>query len=171
VLSSDGKHLYSGSGDLIRNTPGEIKVWNLEMGKETLTLRGHSQPVTSLVLSSDGKHLYSGSGQFDKLGEIRVWDLEGGKETLTLRGYTNWVTSLVLSSDGKRLFSGSGQFNTPGEITIWNLEAAQETLTQEGAHPAGVRRLVLSSEDQRLKGKEGLRDLHSSTASGSHYFP
>ena len=55
----------------------DIKVWDLETGKEILTLRGHTTAVTSLALSPDGKRLYSGSSD----DTIKVWDLETGKET------------------------------------------------------------------------------------------
>ena len=68
-------------------------MWDLEAGKETLTLRGHAGEVTSLALSSDGKRLFSGSSD----NTIKVWDLEAGKEILTLRGHTEWVSSLALS--------------------------------------------------------------------------
>jgi WD40 repeat protein len=66
ALSADGKRLYSGSWDRT------IKVWDLEAGKEALTLRGHTGEV-SLTLSADGKRLCSGDGI------IKVWDLEAGK--------------------------------------------------------------------------------------------
>jgi len=58
-----------------------IKVWDLEAGKEALTLRGHTNWVSRLALSSDGKRLVSGS--YDQT--IKVWDLQAGKETSTLR--------------------------------------------------------------------------------------
>jgi WD40 repeat protein len=51
-------------------------VWDLEAGRETLTLRGHENWVTSVALSGDGKRLFSGS--LDQT--IKVWDLEAGKE-------------------------------------------------------------------------------------------
>jgi WD40 repeat protein len=52
-----------------------IKVWNLEVGKETLTLRGHTGRVLSLALSPDGKRLFSGSADHT----IKVWDFDAGK--------------------------------------------------------------------------------------------
>ena len=70
ALSADGKRLVSGGREF--NKPGEIKVWDLESGKETLTLRGHTDGVLSLALSADGKRLFSGS--WDQT--IKVWDLE-----------------------------------------------------------------------------------------------
>jgi WD40 repeat protein len=53
-LSADGKRLFSGSSDQT------IKVWDLEAGKETLTLRVLTGGVNSLASSADGKRLVSG---------------------------------------------------------------------------------------------------------------
>jgi WD40 repeat protein len=142
VLSPDGKRLYSGSVD------STIKVWDLEAGKETLTLRGRAGGVTSLALSPDGKRLFSGSGD-----AIKVWNLETGKEILSLRGHTGWVTSLALSSDGKRLCSAGGVDDKT--IKVWDLEAGKETLTLRG-HEFGVSSLALSPDGKRLcSGSQG----------------
>lgn len=95
--SSDGKRLCSADGDIISGKPAQIKVWDLETPKETLTLRGHAAEVRCVTLSPDGKRLCSGS--FDQA--IKVWDLEGGREILSLRGHRGLVFSLALSSDGR----------------------------------------------------------------------
>jgi WD40 repeat protein/serine/threonine protein kinase len=138
ALSPDGKRLFSGWGD------GTIKVWNVDTGKEVLTLRGHASHVTCLVLSSDGKCLFSGSED----ATVKAWDLEAGKETLTLRGHTGWVSSLALSSDGKRLFSANGDLK-PGEIKVWDVEAGKELFALRG-HISGVTSLALSPDGKRL---------------------
>ena len=75
ALSVDGKRLFSGSED------STIKVWDLEAGKEALTLRGHADSVFGLALSVDGKRLCSGDWQ----GTIKVWDLDAGQEALSVR--------------------------------------------------------------------------------------
>src|SRR5436853_1111226 len=84
-----GKRLCSGGGK--DTEPGEIKVWDLETGKVTHTLRGHTFGVISLALSGDGKWLVSGSAVLEKTGQaqdqIKVWDLHTRKETLTMRGH------------------------------------------------------------------------------------
>src|SRR5207244_595920 len=85
--SPDGKRLFSASID---NT---IKVWDLDSGKETVTLQTGS--VHRLALSVDGKRLFCSRDR-----TITVWDLDCGKETLTLRGHTLDVISLALSVSG-----------------------------------------------------------------------
>lgn len=56
------KHLISGS----QNT---IKIWNLKLGREVCTLRGHTSLVTAVAVCADPPMLVSGSE--DKT--VRVW--------------------------------------------------------------------------------------------------
>jgi WD40 repeat protein len=46
-FSPDGKRIVSGDSG---NT---VKVWDAETGKQTLTLKGHTGPVTSVSFSPD----------------------------------------------------------------------------------------------------------------------
>ena len=81
-----------------------LKVWDAQTGQETLTLKGHSDFVSSVGFSPDGKRIVSGSG--DKT--LKVWDAQTGKETLTLKGHEgSFVSSVSFSPDGKRIVSGS----------------------------------------------------------------
>ena len=54
-------------------------------GKEKLTLKGHSKPLTSLAFSPDGKTLASSS--VDKT--IKLWDVTTGEEKAIFRGTTS----------------------------------------------------------------------------------
>src|SRR5262249_55045161 len=65
ALSSDGGRLFSGSLD------GTIKVWDMDNGQVTRTLRGHDVGVKRLHLSADAKRLVSVA--FDN--SSKVWDL------------------------------------------------------------------------------------------------
>lgn len=80
ALSRDGKLLFSGGGNQYQS--GEIKVWDVEAGKETLSLQGHTAEVGSLALSGDGRRLFSGSLD----GTIKMWDTKTGMETLSCAG-------------------------------------------------------------------------------------
>ena len=53
---------------------------------ETLTLKGHTNEVTSVAFSPDGKRIVSGSRD----NTVKVWDAASGQETLTLKGHTSW---------------------------------------------------------------------------------
>jgi WD40 repeat protein len=136
VVSADGKRLYSSYNK-------EIKVWDLETGKEILTLRGHTTLVYSLAISSDGKRLYSGSHAGERNdAEIKVWDVAAGKEMGSLRGHTSTVRILALSADGKRLYSaGDNQ-----AIRVWNLDIGE--VINALSFPATC--LALSADGKRL---------------------
>lgn len=72
VLSADGKALASGDEG--------IRLWDVSIGKELATLKGHTELVWSVVFSPDGKTLVAGG---DKT--IKLWDVKTGKELATQR--------------------------------------------------------------------------------------
>ena len=47
-----------------------IKIWDVETGQETLTLKGHLGHVYSVCFSPDGKRIVSGSGD----RTLKIWD-------------------------------------------------------------------------------------------------
>jgi len=84
-------------------------------GEETLTLKGHSGPVTSVSVSPDGKRIVSGSWD----NSLKVWDAQTGQETLTLEGHSSYVTSVSFSPDGKRIASGDNDRT----VKIWDISS------------------------------------------------
>ncbi len=70
AFSPDGKRIVTGSWD------GTVKVWDADKGQELLSLKGHTDWVTSVAFSPDGKRIVSGSE--DKT--VKVWDAEKGQE-------------------------------------------------------------------------------------------
>jgi WD40 repeat protein/serine/threonine protein kinase len=71
AFSPDGQRLATASG--IPNLPdqaGEVRVWDLVIGRETLTLVGHQAEISSVVFSPDGHRLASA----DYNGVIKIWE-------------------------------------------------------------------------------------------------
>jgi WD40 repeat protein len=68
AVTPDGKRAVSTSRD---NT---LKVWDLDSGRELLTLVGHSSQVNGVAVTPDGKRAVSASS--DKT--LKIWDLESG---------------------------------------------------------------------------------------------
>jgi WD40 repeat protein len=53
-----------------------IKLWDVKAGKETATLKGHTNGVIGVTFSPDGKTLASGSGDHT----IKLWDIPGSEK-------------------------------------------------------------------------------------------
>ena len=141
AFSPDGKRLASGSLD------GTVKVWDATSGQETLTLKGHTEPVTSVAFRADGKRLASGSWDHS----AKVWDAASGQEILTLKGHNRHVTSVAFSPDGTRLVSAAGIDQT---VKVWDATSGQETLTLKG-HTGDFKCVAFSPDGTRLASAGG----------------
>ena len=121
ALSADGKRLFAAAHG------GAIKVWDVESGKVTDSIRGDGKPVFSLTLTDDGKRLIAVSA-----GGIMVWDAASCADIRALRGPADSIMGPVLSGDGKRL-AAICQHRPVGNVpptrvwcTVWDLETDTE---------------------------------------------
>jgi len=124
AFSPDGQRVVSGGGR--HGDPGELKVWDVSTGKESLNLAGHTGPVASVAVSPDGKRIVSGGGRRGHPGELKVWDMETGKETLRWNGP---IGSVAFSPDGERIVS-AGLLD--GMVKMWDSTTGQEILAHRG---------------------------------------
>jgi len=142
AFSPDGKRLaatpahYEG-GDL----GNAVKLWEVESGRELLTLQGHAAVPTAVAFSRDGNRLASGSWD----STVTVWDANTGQAICTLAGHTGAVDSVAFSPDGRRLVSGSYDLT----VKVWDLNAAKETHSLSG-HTQQVAVLVFSPDGKLL---------------------
>jgi RNA polymerase sigma factor (sigma-70 family) len=122
AFSPDGKTLASGSlrfGDTPQQFSGEVVLWDVEGGKRTAVLKGHTNTVLAVAFSPDGKTLASGCGD----GTIKLWDVASGKNQATLKGHDDDVTSVAFSPDGKILVSGSHDHT----VKVWDVAQKKNT--------------------------------------------
>jgi WD40 repeat protein len=63
TFSPDGKRVVTGS------VGGAIKLWDLSMGQELMSLKGHTDEVTSITFSTDSAALVTSSSD----GTVRLW--------------------------------------------------------------------------------------------------
>jgi WD40 repeat protein/serine/threonine protein kinase len=141
AFSPDGKRLASGGSGRPGSGPGALKVWDIQTGRDLLTLQGHASNVTTVAFSPDGKRLASGSD--DKT--LRVWDAQTGQELLTLKGHTGEIKSVTYSPDGRRLASGSYD----NSVKVWDAHAGQELLKLKGFN-IEVNSVTYSPDGKRL---------------------
>jgi WD40 repeat protein len=145
AVSADGKRAVTAFRD------ETIKVWDLERGRETYTLEGHSAKVLSVAVTADGRRAVSAS--YDKT--LKMWDLETGRELRTLEGHSDYVDCVAVTADGKRAVSASGDWT----LKVWDLETGRELRTLEGhsgyvdcvAVTADGKRAISTSYDRTLK--------------------
>jgi len=118
-FSRDGKWVVSGAGQKMES--GEIKLWDVESGREMFVLKGQTNNVRCVDLSPNARWIVSGSNA----GILQIWDVASGQELRTLEGHKGLALSVDFSPDGKRIVSGS--FDKTAKV--WDAETGQELQT------------------------------------------
>jgi Flp pilus assembly protein TadD len=134
-FSGEGKRIASASVDQT------VKVWDAQTGQETLSLKGHTNSVTSVCFSPNGRRIASASLD----GTVKVWDAQTGQEALSLKGHTGPVTSVCFSPNGRRIASASWDQT----VKVWDAQTGQETLSLKG-HTSWVLSVCFSPDGKRL---------------------
>ena len=61
VFSHDGSRVITGNAD------GSVKIWDVEHGKELITLKAHLKEVLSVKFSPDNKEVITKSRNMEKI--------------------------------------------------------------------------------------------------------
>ncbi|XP_045764510.1 protein qui-1 isoform X1 [Maniola jurtina] len=98
ALTADSQHVVTGSMDM------SLKVWQLDGGKLSQVLVGHSDIVTCVAVSITNKtQVVSGSWDYNLI----VWDINTGSDVHLLSGHLGKVTCVKVTGDGSIAVSGA----------------------------------------------------------------
>ncbi len=156
-LSPDACRALSGSAQfLIRNqserlfTSGQLKLWDVAMGRCLSTFQGHADAVTAVTLDYTGRYALSGggysvlqhqTGRFVQSGPVQLWDVATGACLGRFAGHAGAVTSVCLSLDGHQALSGG----TDRTVKLWETSSGQCLRTFAG-HLDAVTAVALSAD-------------------------
>jgi WD40 repeat protein len=122
AFTADGKTLVgAGAKPGGGKTPGLIRLWDVDTGKEKDTWRGTMAEVQHLCISPDGRTVAVACRD----STIRLWDAAAGHERAVLRGHTGWAHYLAFLPGGKTLVSGSFD----GTVKVWETASGRELAT------------------------------------------
>ena len=106
---------------VIKSGENAAKVWDVQTGRELMTLRGHTRNVDSVAFSPNGQWIVTGS--MDKTAKI--WDAWTDRKTLTADSYGR---NIAFSPDGKQIVTGS----TDHTAMVLDAQTGRDTLTLKG---------------------------------------
>lgn len=115
AFSPDDSLIATGSYD------NAVRIWEVETGRLSKTLRAHTGTIHSVAFCPDGERLASASSD----QSIRVWDISTGTCETILEGHTHTVRSVCWLRDGMEVVSGSWD----GTVKVWDTLSAVATKT------------------------------------------
>jgi WD40 repeat protein/serine/threonine protein kinase len=114
---------------------GTATVRDTVSGQELMSLRGHTDLITSVAVTSDGQRIVTGS--VDRT--VRVWDAGTGRQLLILSGHTGPVWSVAVTPDGQRIITGSED----GTVKIWEAATPDQVNRWTRQEQEAARRLAI----------------------------
>lgn len=116
VFSPDGTKAAGGLGN-------NIKIWDVQTGREFRTLTGHTEDIMSVCYSNDGRQIISGARD----QTAKIWSSDNGREIRTISlGNNPTLNSVVISPNGKMVASSFGYDKS---IIVWNVDTGSQVLT------------------------------------------
>ena len=143
AFSPDSTQLLLGLEDL------SLVLVDVETGRVTQRMEGHSSMIMKVAISPDGLTAISGSGPDDFDNDplpgsdlsMRLWDLSTGEEIRSFEAHTHTIFDLAFRPDGQTAVSGSWD----DSLILWDLETG-EILQKMISEAEDVDHLEISSD-------------------------
>lgn len=120
ALSADGRHVATATAGRRYGTDegrrADVRLWDIESGREVLALRGHETAVVAMTFSPDGR-LLAAAGH-DRV--VRIWDTESGTRVAALPIPVMRINAVTFSPDGKLLAAGGGDEANRSRVQVWS---------------------------------------------------
>lgn len=123
----------------------DIVLWDLEHGRERMTLRGHRFPVIRVEFSPDGGALASASGSSEEQS-VLVWSLATGRPLRRLARANSSFLGIAYSPDGRLLASCCANEKP---VRIWDVATGREVRWIAG-HARPAQALAFSPDGRLL---------------------
>jgi WD40 repeat protein/beta-lactamase regulating signal transducer with metallopeptidase domain len=147
AFSPDGKRLASSSADPFgKEATGEVKVVEIDSGREVEGADWSKRMAMSVAYSPDGHYLTTGAAGPQG---IVIYDAKSGKQVAVAQA-TN-VRAITYSKDGKTLVSshGTGSARGNGSLQVFDTTTWKETQALTG-HTSLVLGLAISPDGKTL---------------------
>jgi WD40 repeat protein len=140
-FSPDGKLLAAAHGSWDQKEGGEVRLWNVETGKNTFVLKD-PRGVRSVAWSPKGDFLVTGS----YAGIVRFYDPRTGQIMGNDFKFGASVEGVRITPDGKRLVTTHGN----GNVRVSELPSRKGLHFFEGAHKGGIWGMAVSPDGKLL---------------------
>ncbi|MFJ4700587.1 hypothetical protein ACIP5N_21590 [Streptomyces sp. NPDC088768] len=138
ALSPDGRTLAlaeTGTGTAQGARGSRVRLWDIDSGTWSRTMRGTTPRVTALAFAPDGRTLAATHED----GTTRIWDSASGTPRATLPGESGQAGTLAFTPDGTTLAVAG----LDGALRLWDVADARERLVLTGG-PGNVIALAFS---------------------------
>lgn len=153
-LSPDGKLVAVGRASV-------VQVFDVESGRELITLGGHKDLIQSVRFSPDGSLLAAGSYQIVSLWNVPPAAAKAGASTPvpkpedwsvqhTLGPHEFRVLAIDFSPDGALLATGGGEPARTGEVKLWEVKKGLLIHTFDRLHSDAVYGVRFSPDGTKL---------------------
>lgn len=142
AVSPDGRQIATGTGNLPKSQPGDVRIWNAETGAAMQTLRDSQGYQLGLTWAADGKTLAA----INTAGSVSLWAAETGERGPTVGGLKT-IRALALSPNHERLAVGDG--SNAGYVWIYDVSTGQ-LLAETKAHDKLLLSVTFSPDGNTL---------------------